>query len=244
MEIVEALDKFESIWWQKYRPTKLEDLILSDDNRDKLLVYKDKGSIPHLLFHGVFGIGKTTLANIIAKELLDCDYEYINASDSNGIDTVRNDIVNFANTASFSGGFKVIILDEFDGFTTQGQKALNGIMEEYSSSTRFILTCNNIHSVLGSIKSRCTRMDLTPPIQEYKSRIVDILKRENVKVSKENKPALVKLIKKSYPDFREVLSIIQFNSKSGEFIFNEDLAVESLTKEIYKKLNNIQDLLN
>ena len=121
-----------NIWVEKYRPHKFSDMILSEKNRQLFKSFEAKHDIPHLLFCSKPGMGKTTAAKIIVNDILQCQYIYINASDTNGIDTVRNEITNFAQTKSWDGNFKVIILDEFDGFTNNAQKALRNIMEEYA----------------------------------------------------------------------------------------------------------------
>ena len=132
---------FDNLWIEKYRPKKLEDFCISDASTLKAFLGKCKNDneIPNILLVGNPGIGKTTIAKIIVNELLDCDYLYINASDENGIDTIRSKVTNYARTKSLFD-IKVIILDECDGLTQDGQRALRNVMEEYSAITRFILT--------------------------------------------------------------------------------------------------------
>ena len=140
---------FDNLWIEKYRPKKLEDFCISDASTLKAFLGKCKkdNEIPNILLVGNPGIGKTTIAKIIVNELLDCDYLYINASDENGIDTIRSKVTNYARTKSLFD-IKVIILDECDGLTQDGQRALRNVMEEYSAITRFILTANYKHRFL------------------------------------------------------------------------------------------------
>ena len=119
------------IWVEKYRPTKLEDVVLSDDARGYFNNVKQTGNLPNLLLVGSPGVGKTTLAKVIISDILNAQYLYINASDENGIDTIRTKVLNFAQTQSIFGTIKVIILDECDGLSLDAQKALRNSMEEY-----------------------------------------------------------------------------------------------------------------
>jgi len=156
---------FSNLWIEKYRPKTLDDIILSDDTRNFILSCKDKKEIPNLLFSGIQGIGKTSLAKIIVNDILACQYLYINASDENGIDTIRNKVVGFSKTKSLDGNLKVIILDEVDGISLEAQKALRNTMEEYSFNTRFILTGNYKHKIINALISRCQELNLTPPLE-------------------------------------------------------------------------------
>jgi len=203
---------FNDLWCEKYRPTKLDDIILTEENRSFIQEFKNKGSIPRLLFSGPPGIGKTSLAKIIVSDILDCQYLYINASDENGIDTIRNKVFNFAQTMSFDGKIKVVILDECDGLTFDAQKILRNLMEDYSGTTRFILTCNYPYRVMPALHSRCQEIDLTPPYEECVKKCVEILKKENIKVDDENKKKLCNLISTYYPDLRRIINMLQRNT--------------------------------
>ena len=161
-------EQLKNIWVEKYRPTKLADMVLSDSLRAFVEECRTKGEIPNMLFVGNAGTGKTTLAKVIVSEILDAQYLYINASEKNGIDEVRTSILTFAQTKSIDGKIKVIFLDEFDNFTDAGQRALRNVMEEYAGNTRFILTGNYLHRIIQPIQSRCQVFtDFTPPVGEY-----------------------------------------------------------------------------
>ena len=139
---------FDSLWVEKYRPKTLGDIILSDDNLSIIEKYQTENEIPNLLFAGCQGVGKTTLAKILVNDVLECQYLYINASDENGIDTIRSKVTQFAQTRSLDGKIKVIILDECDGLSQDAQRALRNTMEEYAEITRFILTANYSHRII------------------------------------------------------------------------------------------------
>ena len=134
---------FNNLWVEKYRPKTIDEMVLSGENRAYFNTLKDE--VPNLLFVGTPGIGKTTIAKIIVQDILKCQYLYINASDENGIDTIRSKVCGFSQTKSLDGSIKIVILDEADGITIDGQRALRNTMEEYSSFTRFILTANYKH---------------------------------------------------------------------------------------------------
>ena len=171
---------FNNLWVEKYRPKSLSDIVLVEETRSIANSFKDKKEIPNLLLIGIQGIGKTSLAKIIVNDILGCQYLYINASDENGIDTIRNKVVSFSKTKSFDGGIKVIILDEVDGISLEAQKALRNTMEEYSSNTRFILTGNYKHKIIQALQSRCQELNLIPPLEGIAKRVLTILRSENI----------------------------------------------------------------
>jgi DNA polymerase III delta prime subunit len=222
---------FNNLWVEKYRPKTLNDLVLSETNRKYFESLTDE--IPNLLFVGTPGLGKTTLAKIIIEDILKCQYLYINASDENGIDTIRSKVVGFSQTKSLDGSIKVVILDEADGITIEGQRALRNTMEEYSSQTRFILTANYKHKIIPAIQSRAQSFDLNPPIDDIVKRIVNIVKEENVKIEDNQKTNFVNVIKQNYPDIRKIINAVQKASVKG--IFNIDIALDS--KEIVDKIH-------
>ena len=120
------------------------------------------------------------LAKVLAKQVLDCQYLYINASDENGIDTIRSKVTQFAQTRSIDGNIKIIILDECDGLSQDAQRALRNTMEEYAEITRFVLTANYSHRIIPALQSRCQSLDLTPPLELCVDRVIHILKSENI----------------------------------------------------------------
>ena len=199
----------EGIWVEKYRPHKLEDISLSDKNREIVRGYTSE--IPNLLFVGTPGTGKTTLARIIVNDILGCDYLYINASDESGIDTIRHKVTNFSQTKSFDGKVKVVILDECDGLTAQAQAALRNTMESFAKYTRFILTANHKHKIIPALQSRCQSLDIKPTIEDAVKRCYNILKTENIEVDDIQKKKFVELVRANFPDLRKTINEIQKN---------------------------------
>jgi DNA polymerase III delta prime subunit len=212
---------FDNLWIEKYRPKTLSDIVLNDDTRKILDTFVSKKEIPNLLLVGIQGIGKTSLAKIIVNSILQCQYLYINASDENGIDTIRNKVVSFSKTKSFDGNIKVVILDEVDGISLEAQKALRNTMEEFSSNTRYILTGNFKHKIIQALQSRCQELNLTPPIQGIVKRISQILKAEQIAIKDDQKQNLILLIKKLYPDVRKIINDLQKFSHSSNLIIPE-----------------------
>ena len=198
-----------ALWCEKYRPTKLDDLILSDRNRDIIGSFKDE--IPNLLFVGTPGTGKTTAARIIVNNILGCDYLYINASDETGIDTIRYKVTNFSQTKSFDGKVKVVVLDESDFLTAQAQAALRNTMESFAKYTRFILTANHKHKIIPALQSRCQSLDIKPTIEDAVKRCYNILKLEGIEVDDLQKKKFVELVRANFPDLRKTINEIQKN---------------------------------
>lgn len=229
---------FSNLWVEKYRPQKLQDFIISDDNRQLIEAYKSKKEIPNLLFTGNPGIGKTSLAKIIVNDLLECQYLYINASDENGIDTIRSKVTQFAQTKSIDGKVKVIILDETDGLTMDAQRALRNTMEEFSKITRFILTANHKYRIIHALQSRCQSFDLTPPQSLFVKRSVQVLKEEKIEVKDDQKKILLEFIQSFYPDLRKCLNELQKHSNTGVLkinSFKNDEVLKLIFDEIKKK---------
>ena len=232
--------EFDKIWVEKYRPQKLDDLILDDQSLK--VVSQFKGEIPNLLFTGNPGTGKTTLARIIVNDILGCNYLYINASDESGIDTIRHNITNFAQTKSFDGGVKVVILDEADGLTSQAQGALRNTMETYAKYCRFILTANYKHKIIPALQSRCQSLDLKPVIDQAVKRCYSILQQEEVTVSDVQKKEFVMLVKRYFPDLRKTINELQKSVVNSELHITNSAADEALLKSIFEKITTGKSL--
>ena len=236
------MNDFSNLLVEKYRPTSLNDIILSKDDREFFESLKCKQEIPHLLFAGVQGTGKTSLAKIIVNDILDCQYLYINASDENGIDTIRGKISGFAKTKSLDGKLKVILLDEGDQITFDAQKALRNIIEEFASNTRFIITCNYLFKVIPAIQSRTQIFNLLPPVEGVVQRVREILQKENIIINSEQKPLLLEHIRKNLPDVRRIINDIQKFSVNGILkIKNADST--DFAKQIFNKILKKEDLI-
>jgi DNA polymerase III delta prime subunit len=229
---------FENLLVEKYRPKLLGDLVLSKKNRQYFEMVRVKKEIPHILFSGDRGIGKSTLAMIIVNELLDCQYLYINASNENGVDTIRSKITNFAQTLSLDGKLKVIILDECDFLTEQAQGALRHIIEKYAESTRFIATCNYVSMLIPPIRSRFLEFDLTPPHDMLSERIIHIIKSEKITVSAEQLPILGKVIKTNYPDMRKMIGEIQKSSFTGALDLDDRQDNTKIASRLFEMMTN------
>ena len=231
---------FKDLYTEKYRPQILDDIVLTNEERDYFLSLKDKKEIPNLLFAGSPGTGKTSLAKIIVKDILDCQYLYINASDENGIDTIRSKVIGFSSTKSLDGKLKVVLFDECDALSLDSQKALRNVIEEYSSNTRFIFTCNYLFKVIPALQSRCQIFSLTPPLNGVLNRVVHVLKQEEIKVPDDEKNKLVELVRSGYPDLRRIINDIQKFSYSGTLVI-KDSNVKNIAGTIIAKLKQKSD---
>lgn len=226
---------FDNLWVEKYRPSSLEEMIMTDTNRSIIQKYRDTGSIPNLLFVGNAGIGKTSLARIISNNILECQYLYINASDENGIDMIRTKVTNFSRTKSFDGKLKVIILDETDGLSVDAQRALRNTMEEHAALTRFILTANYNHRIIQPLQSRCQSMDLTPPLEGCVNRIKSVLDQEKIEISDDDTDKLREFVRVCYPDLRKCINEIQKNVIDGQIAFDNLVRVkDAFVESVYK----------
>jgi replication factor C small subunit len=194
-----------SLWVEKYRSQTLEQYVGNEGIKAFISKCITNNDIPHLLFYGKAGTGKTTLAKLITKNIK-CDLMYINASDERGIDTIREKIVDFASVNSFNP-IKVVILDEADYITPQAQAALRNVMETYSAKTRFILTANYAERIIDPLKSRCQTFHIEPPTKgEVAKHVANILDQEEVTYEL---PVLAGIIKTYYPDIRKIINVAQ-----------------------------------
>ena len=224
-----------SLWVEKYRPTSLDTYIGNEHLKSKVSVYLESGDLPHLLLYGKAGTGKTTLAKLLVNNI-ECDYMYINASDENSVDTVRNKVRGFASTMGFKD-YKIIILDECDYITPNAQAALRNLMETFSKHCRFILTCNFVERIIDPIQSRCQSFQVIPPSKkEVAIHMTNILKEEDV-VSKMDD--IAGLVNAGYPDIRRVINSCQRQVVDGMLVVDKQSLVESDYKikllEIIKK---------
>jgi replication factor C small subunit len=215
-----AVDPNEFVWAQKYRPRTVAECILPEDTKAMVKELLARGEIPHMLFSGGPGMGKTTLAYAIANEL-GSDVMYINASLENGIDMLRTKIQSFASTVSLSdSGPKIVILDEADGMTGAIQGALKGFLEAFSANCRFIFTANHKHKIIEPIHSRCTTVDFKIKKSEKGKILVNILRRTCQILDLEgvtyDKAVVAKVVEKNFPDFRQILNDLQRHGVSGE----------------------------
>jgi replication factor C small subunit len=205
----------KELWTEKYRPRDIDGYVFRDQaQKDQVAGWVKSGSIPHLLFSGAPGVGKTTLAKILINQLGIDEYDVleINASRENSVDTIRDKITGFVQTMPF-GDFKVVLLDEADYISPNGQAALRGVMETYHASARFILTCNYPNRIIPALHSRCQgfhieRVDVT----EFTARMATVLVTENIEFDLDT---LDSYVKATYPDLRKCLNMCQMNSQEG-----------------------------
>jgi replication factor C small subunit len=205
----------KELWVEKYRPKTVDGYVFRDDHQRKQINtwIKDK-SIPHLLLSGAAGIGKTTLAKVLINEIGIEDYDVleINASRTNSVDDVRDKITNFVQMIPF-GPFKVVLLDEADYLSPNAQAALRGVMEEYSQTSRFILTCNYPNRIIPALHSRCQGFHVERTDQtEFTARVATILVEENIEFDLDTLDMYVKV---AYPDLRKCIQLVQQNSTEG-----------------------------
>ena len=205
----------QELWTEKYRPSKVDDYVFRDDaQKNQVKGWVKEGAIPHLLFSGAPGVGKTTLAKILINELEIDEFDVleINASRENSVDTIRDKITGFVQTMPF-GNFKVVLLDEADYISPNGQAALRGVMETYAQTARFILTCNYPNRVIPALHSRCQgfhieKVDTT----EFTARVATVAVTENVQIDIDT---LDSYVKATYPDLRKCLNLVQMNTVDG-----------------------------
>jgi len=232
------------LWCEKYRPTTIEDTILPCDLKATFQQFVDQRNIPNLILAGGAGVGKTTVARAMLEQL-GCDYIVINGSMNGNIDTLRNEILNFASSVSLSGGRKYVILDEADYLNANStQPALRNFMEEFSSNCGFILTCNFVNRIIQPLHSRCsviefkvTKKIIAKLATQFFKRVKFILETEKV----EYDPKVVaEIINKHFPDCRRILNELQRYSATGKIdtgilINIQEISIKSLIDLIKEK---------
>ena len=212
-----------SLLVEKYRPNKLENYVGNENIKKSISKYLDQNDIQNLIFYGPAGTGKTTLAKLITKNL-DCDSLYINASDERGIETIRDKVSGFASVASFKP-LKVVILDEADFLTIQAQASLRNIIETFSRTTRFILTCNYVERIIDPLQSRCHVLKIVPPSKkEVAVHLSWILDEEKIIYEVND---LGSIVNQYYPDLRKCINTIQLNSKDSYLTLDKSVLVSS-----------------
>jgi replication factor C small subunit len=230
----------KELWVEKYRPKTIKEYVFRDEHQKQQVErWLKEETIPHLLFSGSAGIGKTTLAKILCNELgiNDLDILEINASRENNVDTVRDKIINFVQMIPF-GPFKVVLLDEADYLSPNAQAALRGVMEEYHTTSRFILTCNYPNRIIPALHSRCQGFHVERvDINEFTARVATILVEEAVEFDLDT---LDTFVKATYPDLRKCIQLVQQNSLEGKLHMPEksdsseaDYRIEMV--ELFKK---------
>ena len=212
-----------SLLVEKYRPSTLENYVGNENIKKSIAKYLDQNDIQNLIFYGPAGTGKTTLAKIIVKNL-DCDHLYINASDERGIETIRDKVQGFASVASFKP-LKVVILDEADFLTIQAQASLRNIIETFSRTTRFIMTCNFVERIIDPLQSRCHVLKIVPPTKKDVARhLAWVLDQEKIRYEMQD---LVPLINQYYPDLRKCINTIQLSTIDNDLKLDQSILVSS-----------------
>jgi DNA polymerase III delta prime subunit len=221
------MNKKHTLWTEKFRPTVLENYLGNESFIQDLEEYIKNQDFPNLLLHGGPGTGKTTAAKLIVSNI-DCDYLYLNCSDENGIDAIRDKVKQFASSATFKK-IKVVILDESDFLTLNAQAALRNIIETFSLHTRFIFTCNFVERIIAPLQSRLTSYALIPPTpRQIFDRMSNILQEEGVEYQDKD---LALIVKTFHPDIRKTINSIQSCIKSSKL----NIEGKSFTKSNYVK---------
>ena len=233
------------LWVEKYRPQTIEDTVLPKQLKTTLQAIVDTGELPNMLFSGTAGLGKTTVAKAMCKQL-DLDYIVVNGSEEGNIDTLRGKIKQFASSVSLQGGYKVVILDEADYLNPQStQPALRGFIEEFSNNCRFILTCNFKNRIIDPLHSRCgvyefntSKKDMADLAAQFFKRFTEILDIE--KIPYQNK-VIADLIMKHAPDWRRVLNEGQRRSIGGFDAVGTDIgSIDSSIEQLVQHLKGKQ----
>lgn len=229
---------------EKYRPTSFDNYVGNETVKNKLKFFIEQDEIPHLLFYGKAGTGKTTASKILTNTI-DCDYIYINASDERNVETIRTKVKNFASSMGFKK-WKVVVLDECDAMSTLSQSMLRNIMETFADRTRFILTCNYVEKVIEPIQSRCQSFKIEPPSKkEIAVHMAGICKTENLIFN----PADIKtIIDKSYPDIRKSLGMLQQSIHDGAIDISglsfQQSGLDDSVIELLKSSGSVKDRFN
>ena len=212
-----------SLWVERYRPTQLENYVGNEHLKAKVERYIKSNDVPHLLLYGRAGTGKTTLAKLIVKNI-ECDYLYINASDENSVDTVRNKVRQFASTIGFKD-MKVIVLDECDYITPNAQAALRNLMETFSEHCRFILTCNFVERIIDPLQSRCQVFEIIPPSKkDVAVHLTKVMELEKTTYDNED---LKVLIDSSYPDVRKIINATQRSVVDNKVVMDRQSTIQN-----------------
>ena len=215
--------KKHSLLVEKYRPTNIDNYVGNENIKSTIKDYISQNDIQNLLFYGPAGTGKTTLAKLIAKNI-DCDLLYINASDERGIETIRDKVSGFASTMSFKS-LKIVILDEADFLTIMAQASLRNVIETFSRSTRFILTCNYLERIIDPLQSRCQTLKIIPPNKlDIINHLMKVTNKEDIKCSISD---LETIVNNNYPDVRKMLNTIQVSTVDNTLKLDNNILVES-----------------
>jgi len=241
------MTKNHTLLTEIYRPKDLSTYVGNATLKSSIAKQIEANDIQNYLFYGPPGSGKTTLAKIIIENL-DCDYLYINSSDERGIETIRDKVMSFASVASFKP-LKIVVLDEADFLTLQAQASLRNIIETFSRTTRFILTCNFIERIIDPLQSRCQVFKVVPPTKkEVAIHIADICVKENISYEISN---IGKIVNKFYPDLRKMLNTVQSSNVNGKLVLDDSLLISSnylnsILEELKKskpKFNTIRQII-
>jgi replication factor C small subunit len=232
---ITSLNREHTLLVEKYRSSKLDKYVGNENIKKTISQYLDQNDIQNLIFYGPAGTGKTTLAKLIVQNL-DCSHLYINASDERGIDTIREKVSSFASAASFSP-LKVVILDEADFLTIQAQASLRNVIETYSRTTRFIMTCNFVERIIDPLQSRCQVLKIIPPSKkEVAVHLASVMATEAISYDVED---IKVIVNQYYPDLRKCLNTIQLSTQDQKLVIDKSVLVSSnYMTQVLKELSN------